>query len=279
MFYMKKITTITPIRVQFWVLLLTLLGLNAIHAWGQKTTYLDLGAGFTYHVIKDEAMSPVRYTGLLPTVSFGILKEKQGKRLTELRIPVQYAIINARQFKEYSTMKANMFRLDIDYVYLRQTNLIKDDRKGKFFLGASLHSFLDVRFLPQLDNSAIVYDLFNSLAVSAAYKHTFKLKSKMLTHYHRISLPLVSYGSRPDYLNVYDVTNPEDDVLKYALRNTRFCSFGSYGRILMRNSLFYPIRGNNQVGISYEWQYYAASFTEQIRAASHAIMFSLLVNI
>jgi hypothetical protein len=43
--------------------------------------------------------------------------------------------------------------------------------------------------------------------------------------------------------------------------------------------LFYPIRGNNQLGISYEWQYYTASFTERIKGASHAILFSLLVNI
>jgi hypothetical protein len=279
MFTTKKITRLLEVRLQIRFLLWALLILQALQANGQKTTYLDMGGGFTYHVIKDDAMSPVRYKGLLPTLSFGILKEKRGKRLTELRLPVQYALLTSGQFKEYPSMKANMFRLDMDYVYVRQTNMIKNSVKGAFFLGASLHTFLDMRYLPQLDNSAILYDNFNSLAISAAYKRTFKLKHKQLTHYHRISMPLFSYGSRPDYLNIYDVTNPDDDLFKYAQRNARLCSFGSFWRIMMRHMLFYPIRGNNQLGISYEWQYYTASFTERIKGASHAILFSLLVNI
>lgn len=276
---MKKINTILARSLWFRFSLWVLLCLHAVQARSQKTTYLALGGGFTYHQIKDNAMSPVRYKGWLPTLSFSMLKEKQGRWLTELRLPIQYALITSGDFKEYPTMKANMFRLDIDYVYLRNTNLIKDTGKGTFFLGASLHTFLDVRYLPQLDNSAIVYDNFTSLAISAAYKRSFQLKRKRLTHYHRVSLPLLSYGTRPGYLNVYDVTNPEDDLFTYAQRNARMCSFGSFGRIMLRNSLLYPIRGNNQLGISYEWQYYAASFTEQVKGASHALLFSLLVTI
>ncbi len=276
---MKKINRILNLNLWLSLSLWALFWLHAVQAIGQKTSYLEFGGGFTYHVIKDDAMSPVRYKGLLPTLSFGILKEKQGKRLTELRLPIQYALITSGDFKKYPTMKANMFRFDIDYVYLRKTTLIKDTLKGTFFLGASLHTFLDVRHLPQLDNSAIVYDNFTSLAISAAYKRSFKVIRKLLTHYHRISLPVLSYGNRPNYLNMYDVTDPEDDLFKYAQRNARMCSFGSFGRIMLRNSLLYPIRGNNQLGISYEWQYYTASFTEQVKGASHALLFSLLVTI
>jgi hypothetical protein len=261
-------------------ILIALFSLNTLYASGQKTTYLDLNGGFTYQVIKDNAMSPVRYQGALPTLSFAIMREKQGKRLIEIRLPVQYGLIHARQMKEYASMKGNMFRCDLDYIYLRHTNLIKDSLKGEFFIGGSLHTFLDVKYMPQLDNSAIIYNNFNSLALSAAYWNAFKFHKKILTHYHRISFPLLSYGTRPGYMNVYDVTNPyHDDLLKAALSHARVCSVGSFGRMMIRNSLFYSIRGNNQLGITYEWQYYGASFTEQIRAASHAIMFSLLVNL
>lgn len=241
---------------------------------------MTLSTGLTFQRIKDNAMSPVKYLGTLPTLSFGFLKEKQARRLTELYLPVQYAKIHSRQVKEYATMKGNMFRLDLDYVYLLNTGTITDSAKGQFYIGGSLHTFLDVRYLSQLDNSAILYDNFNSIAISAAYKHSFRLNSKILQHFHRVSVPFLSYGTRPDYMNLYDITDPSNnDLLKDALSHSRICSFGSFSRIIIRNCLFYPIRGRNLLSLTYEWQYFTATFTERIKAGSHSILLSLLVNI
>jgi hypothetical protein len=177
-------------------------------------------------------------------------------------------------------MMATTFRADFDYVHLRKLYPARVNRRGEVFLGGSLHTFLAVRYAPQLDNSSIVYDHFYSLAVSGAYRRAFRLGAKTLRHYHRVSLPLLSYGTRPDYMNTFDLIAPGgNNPLKDAYGRARFCSFGSFAQVMVRNSLFYPVRGGNQLGLTYEWQAYGASFRVPVRAASHALRFSLLVNL
>ena len=252
----------------------------AFHALGQKEIHLDLGVGLTSHVIKDDAMSPVRYTGVLPTLAIGTIKTKVNKKLSEVRLTLQYNNIHAKAAKEYPSMKGPLFRLDFDYIHLRQTNLIKDSSDGTFFVGGSFHTLLSFRFMPQLDNSAIIYDYFSSLGVSVAYQHEFNWLQKRLRHYHRLSVPVVSVGSRPAYMNVFNFIAPnENDPIGDAFDRASVRSFGSHVRVIFRNSLFYPIRSNNLIGFTYEWQYYGASFTVPIRSAYHSFVFSLLVHL
>jgi hypothetical protein len=261
-------------------LCIVVLTMLAFKAYGQKKVLLDLSAGLTAHVIKDDAMSPVRYNGVLPTLSFAIIKEKKGKRLTELRFPIQYSNIHAKNAQTYPSMKGPLFRFDIDYIYLRHTHIIKDTTKGTLFLGASFHTLLSFRYMKQLDNSAIIYDYFNSLGLSTAYRRSFRFRNKVLTHYHRISIPLLSFGTRPDYLNLYNVIAPKgNDPIADAFSRARIVSLNSLQRLIIRNSLWFPIRSNNLIGLTYEWQYYGASFEVPIKSASHSFMFSLLVNI
>lgn len=250
------------------------------HAFGQKEIHLDLGAGLTSHVIKDDAMSPVRYKGVLPTLSLGTIKTKADKKLSEVRLSLQYGNIHAKAANEYPTMKGPLFRLDFDYVHLRQTNLIKDTTYGTFLVGGSFHTLLSFRVMQQLDNSAIIYDYFSSLGISVAYQHEFNWLQKRLTHYHRLSLPVLSVGSRPAYMNVFDFIAPnENDPIGDAFDRASVRSFGSHVRVIFRNSLFYPIKSNNMIGLTYEWQYYGASFTVPIKSAYHSFVFSLLVNL
>jgi hypothetical protein len=246
----------------------------------QKDVYLDLGVGLTSHIIKDDAMSPVRYTGVLPTLSFGTIKSKVNRKQSEVRLGFQYGNIHAKAFKEHPTMKGQLFRFDLDYAHLRETKVIKDSSSGVVFLGGSFHTLIALRIMPQLDNSAIIYDYFSSLGVSAAYKRSFRWKQKTLSHYHRISIPVLSYGSRPDYMNVFDFIAPnENDPIADAAEQASFRSFGSLQRLVARNTLFYPIRSNNLIGLTYEWQYYAASFTVPIKSAYHSVMLTLVVHI
>jgi hypothetical protein len=261
----------------FCVLLLTLL---AWDAFPQKKRYLELGVGFTGHVIKDDAMSPVRYTGVLPTLAPRLLIMKANKKLIELGFPLQYSNIHARQFKKYPSMKGQYFRFDIDYINMRRTNLIGDSTKGSLYVGGALQSMIAARFMPQLDNSAIIYDYLNSLGVAAAYKRSFRFRDKTLMQYHRVTVPILSFATRPDYMNLYNVIEPGgNDPIGDAFSRVKLRSLGSVQRVVIRNSLFYPIRSGNMFGITYEWQYYAATFRVPVHAASHSIMLSLLVNI
>jgi hypothetical protein len=261
-------------------LCLVMLVMLASSAFSQKQIYLDLGVGLTSHVIKDDAMSPVRYTGVLPTLAPGLIKEKFGKKLIELRFPMQYSTIHARNHGKYPTMKGPMGRFDIDYIHLRPTNIIKDSTNGTLFIGGSFHTMVSFRFMQQLDNSAIIYDYSNSLEIAAAYRRGFSFHQKRLIHYHRVSIPVVSLATRPDYMNAYNVIEPKgNDPVSDAFSRLKFRSFGSFGRVIIRNSLFYPIRSANMIALTYEWQYYGASFTVPIRSAYHSFLFSLLVHI
>ncbi len=257
----------------------------SLAAAGQPTAsppshHLELSPGLTFHQVKDDALSPVRYRGLLPTLFLGWLKDKPGRKLVEWQLPVQFADLRSRQANAYVSRKATTFRFDLDYVHLRELLPAKETRAGAFYLGGSLHTFLALRYAPQLDNSAIVYDHFYSLAVSSAYRRSFQLGNKTLLHYHRVSLPLLSYGTRPDYMNTFELIEPGgNNPLRDAYRRARVCGFGSFARVMIRNSLFYPIRSGNRLGLTYEWQAYGASFAVPVRAASHTLRFSLLINL
>lgn len=248
--------------------------------FGQVQAYLDLGAGLNVHKMKDDAMSPVSYHGVLPTLALGVMKEKPGRRVTELRFPIQYGTIHAKDFREYPTMKGPLFRFDIEYTYLRHTRIIKDSLKGTFFFGGAFQTMISFRFMQQLDNSAVIYDYSNALGLSAGYRRSFQWKNKRLTQFHTISLPVIALATRPDYMNAYDVIAPGgNDPVSDAFSRIQLRSWGSFQRVTIRNRLMYPIRGTNLIGLTYEWQFYGASFEVPVKAASHLFMFSLLVNI
>ncbi len=135
------------------------------------------------------------------------------------------------------------------------------------------------RFHPGLDNSAIVYENFHSIGVSGAYQNTFRWKHKQLYHFHRLDVPVLSYGTRPPYMNAQDVVDPEYDLLAEGLSNGRPGSLGTFARVIISNSIHYPIRGQNRLAFTYEWEFYRATFTETVRAASHNLVLSLLVRI
>lgn len=239
--------------------------------------YLFLTIGSTIINMQDDQMSPVGYSNGIFTGGFGWERLKRNGSWFDFRMNFMAGNIESVYSDRFDNMSGQFYRLDLDFAYLHSINVLHT-RWNRFYLGGGFHSMTDGRFMPQLDNSALLYDHFNSFALEVGDRMQFRIGKKRWTYSSRISLPVLSWGARPDYLNLYPFIDPEEDLFSDAFANGKWVSFGDFFRIIWRHELYYPIKGGNVLKLTYDWQYFSANFTEDIKAGSHGIYFSILLN-
>jgi hypothetical protein len=239
--------------------------------------FLFLFIGSTIINMQDDQMSPVRYSNGVLTGGFGWERLKSSGGWFDLRLNFMAGRLSSVYFDQYGRMTGQYYRFDLDFSYLHSLKVLRTNW-NRFYLGGGFHSMTDGRFMEQLDNSALLYDHFNSFAFEFGDRMQFRLGKKKWIYSSRISLPVLSWGTRPDYLNLYPFIDPEDNLFSDAIDNGRWVSFGDFFRIIWRHELYYPIKGDNALKLTYDWQYFSANFTEDIKAGSHGIYISALLN-
>lgn len=225
--------------------------------------------------IKDDNMSPMQYRGVGIQGGLGY-HTYSNKRFSSFNLAMSYVETRSRVPEAADNFKSTQYRLDMNYRYLRHLPKIK---KFGLFVGGGLSFLNAVRWNPQLDNSTLLYDIAWSVDMAAKIRKGFDVGNKYLLFEYDLSVPLMAFVMRPTYLNRINFPNPEDDLFADAFRRGTFTSWNRYFRWQSQFTLRYPIRGNNQLQVSYGWDFYHIAHDSRITTASHPITFTLLVNI
>lgn len=262
-------------KLKFLLGLTFFLGYLQVYSQGiKKIRYLTLGMGTTSQLLQDPAVSPMLYQGSPFTFYLGFEKRK-GHSRSQLSLTTDLGKLQSRNATELRPMSSSFYRIDIDYSYLR---LLKP---GKFnwFLGGHFRSHNSIRLTPQNDTGFISFLIGNGLGISVRGETDVMLLGRTVNISWQGDVPLFTHIIRPSYLNIYNYIDPEHDWLEERLEASRFVTLNQFPAISSNFQLNYPIRGENQLRLAYQWNFYHLNAAHSVNSGRHSFTIGLLINI
>lgn len=239
--------------------------------------YLGLGAGATYQVMNDPAVSPIIYSkiGALPMLS---TMKLNGMTFSEVSMRASRLNLTHNADKDkLTTVKTRTQRALIDYRYMikvsgdEMRNL--DMRAGGILSGMFMH-----KYSPHMLDAAKVYEYAASLGITGRITKEITLWGKTSYLSWDLAMPVVTNMSRPLYLNREEVEDPENKVIQDFMNNSQTGTFGKYFRLDSRVSVFFRLDNGNGVQFAYEWDYSRMKTHQKIYFAEHLVSILFMFN-
>ncbi len=226
--------------------------------------------------LRDQHMSPVTYFGTVITPGLGFVKFKPNG-ISEFSFDVGIGAIQAKNGTEQLPMRGSYYRLDIHYAYMKYIgNVIKG--KYKWYLGGKLKSHTNIRLNEQLDTGFITFILANGINITSALEREARVFNRNVKFLFQADLPLITHLIRPNYLNIYNYIDPENDWVSERFRDSDWLAPGKFSNFQTKLTMLYPIRSGNYLRLSYGWSYYAVNNKLKARNASHDFGMAFLFN-
>ncbi len=238
--------------------------------------YLTLGVGSMAVQLNDQHMSPLNYYGGSMYLQLGAFKRKK-KTLRNLTIGLNYNTIGPREDGREIDPKGQYYRLDLSYA---QQHYVRSFWRGttRWYVGGKFKSHSNLRINPQLDGALATFIFTNGLFASSVLEREVRISKRPLTINWQLDLPIVNHTIRPDYLNIYDFVNPENDWVEERLDESKWRTITSFTNITSTVSLLYPISTSNVLRFSYEWDFYHIKSELEATNATHTWLFSFLFH-
>ena len=208
--------------------------------------WIDLNAGVGGTISYDESTVPFSYGGIHDMEQVGVTDEWKRCHLQFLgtRYKTKYLDVDGSN-SAYSA------KLEFLYSCLNPTV-----RRWHFWSGVSTTNIFEWKRLEDLQNAANTFSFFHELSAEEVVQCDFAYDKAVpgrpwLSAFFRLSLPLYTAGTRPEFAYVVDPLNNAFDLL-----------FGANGPFLK----FFPgcttdvgfnlnLRNGNRIGLSYTWDY------------------------
>ncbi|MES2732904.1 MAG: hypothetical protein V4714_14210 [Bacteroidota bacterium] len=238
------------------------------------TRYRVISPGFSLPLLRDEAVSPLRYTGfgLLFTINSWRVKPKVLKQ-TFIKVG------SASMFNMANANDLTLFNTEFDYTFYRKVKSYREDRL-RLLAGGGGDVLLNVKLLSLNINNQLGYDFAASLKISGLLQYDFQLFKRKFTLTEQLSVPVVSMLSRPPFSwpAPYDAYE-QDGNLASAVQ---VASFGNYFRLQNRLSLdLFPSdkrrrKAKHHIAsnwrLTYEWEYMQISRPNETKLAIPALL-------
>lgn len=208
--------------------------------------WIDLNAGIGSTTCFDESVIPFHYRGFHNTEQIGFTDEWK-------RCHIQ--LLGSRYKTKLPTVGGNSscYSVKLEFLY---SCLNPTVRRWHFWSGVSTNNILEWKRMEELQNASFTLSFFHELIAEELVQCDFAYDKKDATHpwlsaFFRLSLPLYTIASRPDFAYVVDPLN-----------NTFNLLFGANGPVFK----FLPgcttdigfnlnLRNGNVIGLSYAWDY------------------------
>lgn len=216
--------------------------------------WLQTGIAVAHQTFWDEGISPVRYrtTGLNLSLQWWKWKEKNIQRTT---IEGSFGAFSTSRATDLRPMRIAHIRGLIQYDYWRKTN-ISIAKNWNISIGGCSQLYFIYKQAPQLDNSSLVYDFSWSIGPSVLIDHKFSIRNKKFWLGGTAYIPIVSYISRPAYLNRVEFIQPKHDLLDSFLGESRLALWNRYWQIAIQAQLHYLITDTTRLSLFYGWDLY-----------------------
>ncbi len=228
---------------------------DALFAQGTVKTrhndfWLDFGAGIGTSTLYDKGTIPFAYRGFNNSLKFGFTDEWS-------RYHIHFD--GGRAKTNLHDMEGKVYGIGLNFDFLVDCAPYKAEKLGRwhFYTGVAAESFMDLKLIQDLGNAAAAFSSFGNLSVVEQMQCNFAYdKTKThpwMTFLLRVSVPVVGFGNRPDFIYVHDDAGNNNVFSK--LTNNHESYFKMFAGCTTDIGFNLNLRNGNKIGLSYNWNY------------------------
>lgn len=241
-------------------LLLAICSLLALHLHAQSLEghYMPYGIGYGYETVKDEALSPVSYSGSLGAMTTGYYYQNE-KWLSALDLTIMGGFQSPDVNRENNPSQT-ISVLSRGTYELAHRIFVKNN--WTFFAGIYSHNIWDYRNHNRYTNSADNYTGLFSFGPVVNLQKPFNFWNKSWAFQYNLGLPFGTYFMRPGYVRPYS---------NYEIGNKGFAFWGKFYTIDSRADLIWIFKNGNILRLSYHWDYEQLNDINLVQLGAHRI--------
>lgn len=236
--------------------------------------YLGLGAGATYQVMNDPAVSPIWYSkvGAAP-----MLTNMKMNQVTFSEVSLRASMLSMTHNTD-KLLKVNTktSRALADYRFMIK---VPSEREGSDLrAGAILSGMFMHKTAPHLLDAGRIYEYAASLGLTGRFTRELTIAGKTSFFSWDLAIPVLANIGRPYFLNREEVADPENKIFGDLFANSYTSSFGRFFRLDSRIALFYRLDNGNMVRIAYEWDYTRVKTIDKAYYVEHLLSLTFMFN-
>lgn len=214
-----------------------------------RSFYLRLGCGPAREALRDQAMSPLLYSGFQGAFQLGFDAERP-KGLHRMDAWFWYGTTTAG-----SGRNTQNYTFAINGSYLRQLPATPIRLGGAFTFWGSFREH------QTLVNSYFFYDVFFALGPTVSAVRSIQVLHRKWQLDGQLGIPLLTLGARPAYSGLEAIPFTHDDFpdLKYL----RVGSLNLLQNVKLRLEIIYPLKRGNRLSLLYFWDIYRTTVSPQ----------------
>lgn len=207
-----------------------------------KGHYMPFGLTYNFETVKDDALSPVSYSGSLGGMSLGYyFQNKNWISLLDVNGAggVQKPDVN----REGNRSSALTGISRGSYQLLRK---VYSYQGYDFYAGILSHNLYDFRQHNRYSNSSDNYEAMFSFGTSVAVQKPFTLFSQKFAGQYTLGFPFGTYYLRPSYIKPY---------FNDKVGSKGFAFWGDYYLLNSKTELIWILKNGNQLRLFYNWEF------------------------
>lgn len=237
--------------------------------------YLGLGAGATYQVMNDAAISPIVYSrvGAQPMLS---QMKVSTTIFSELQLKASLINLTHQENSKENKVYVKNKRATIDYRFALKMPI--ESRNFDIRAGAIVSGMFANKTAPHLIDAYKVYEYAASVGLYGRIIREFSAGDKAAFIIWDLGIPVLANVSRPFYLNREEAADPDNKPISDFLGNSSTGTFGKYFRLASRLSYMYRLENGNIIQLSYQWDYSKIKTINKVYFAEHIVSLLFMFN-
>lgn len=226
-------------------------------------SYMPFGLGANLSISKDDALSPMSYSGVLGQMESGYLYQNKNW-ISSFSLSgsggIQKPDVNRENHPSSTLSISARARYSLSY---RITAI----KSWQVFAGISSLNLWDYRGHERYSNSSFNFSgIFAAGPVFTAQRE-FKLFNKNWGFQYDLTVPVGSYVFRPSYIKPY---------FSNEIGYKSFEFWGDYFHLDSKAQLAYFLPNGNQLRLIYNWEYAQLNIPNKMQHARHSLVLSTL---
>ena len=203
---------------------------------------MPFGVIYAYETVKDDALSPVSYSGSLGAVSLGYYFQND-KWISVLDLNGGGGFQSPDVNRENNPSSTTTGFARGSYQLIRRITSYKAFR---FYAGLVSHNVFDFRQHTRYSNSSDNFEALFGFGTSVAVQKPFTLFKKNFVLSYTFGFPFGAYYMRPGYVKPYLDLEPG---------STGFAYWGDYYILNSKTELSWLFNNGNQLRLFYNWEF------------------------
>lgn len=262
-------------KIFAYVLLISIIYTNPLKAQDPappRQVYFFLGIGVPLTKVRDEAHSPLKYTGFAPTLRIGYenINEKYVTRIV-FSGAFGMATPKSKPKPKFNLSNLDMSNFQINYAYYR-LNGAYDTEGWNYYLGGALTLTFDIRNYNLPSNNLVGYQTNASLNFGTFVQK--KLSDNWRFNYEAFT-SILSYSLRPTYLGMLPMKNSDFNA-KSVFLNGKLVTLNKLFRFYNRFSFDQQINDHRQRRLYYSWDYHNNTVSKHLQSITGGLGYESL---